>query len=873
MNWQRAWRQRLNKLKGRSRRRFTRTKLASRLAVFGFAGAAAMVFLVIVLFAWYAKDLPRPDRIVRREGFATKIYDRHEELLYDVFAEQRRTPVGLDQIPEHLKNATIAVEDKNFYKHSGFDVLGIFRGLFNTIVHRKLQGGSTLTQQLVKNVLLTQQRTLPRKIKEFILAVQIESKYSKDEILQMYLNESPYGGTAWGVQAAAETYFDKDVSELNLVEAAILAGLPQRPSAYSPFAGDTYIYRTKTVLRRMRQDGYITRDQEQAALKQLNDIEFAAGGGNFRAPHFVMYVKKLLEERYGQRMVEQGGLRVYTSLDWEVQEKAQEIVYKEIKKVEKLDITNGAAVVLDPQTGEILAMVGSKDYHDPDYDGKVNVTLSQRQPGSAIKPVTYVTALKQGYTAATLLMDTAVTFVNPVPGQEDYSPVNYDGQFHGPVQMRFALGNSLNVPAVKMLARVGIKNMLTTAYEMGLSTLAPTDENLKRFGLSVTLGGGEVRLLEMATAYSAFANGGLKVEPVAVLKVADKDGKVLDEYKPVKNKRILSTDQAFLISHILSDNNARLITFGEQSYLTFGDRMVAVKTGTTNDKRDNWTIGWTPQMMVGVWVGNNDNSPMKRVASGVSGASPIWRQIIVEALKGKSSQGFTMPEMVTAEVDAISGYGAHDGFAARVEYFIKGTQPTGQDPVHAKLKLCRGQDKLATTAQVARGDYETKEYFVFKEDDPVSTDGVNRWQVGIDAWLATQSDGRYHPPTEYCGDTEDMAVIIQEPSDHQQVDQNEVRVKVKTISASKTTKVEFYIDGVLKDTVENKPYERVFTLVNGSYVIKVKARNEAGKEAAAEIKIGVNVPWDWQPSPTPTPTVLATPTPSPFPSPSPTPTP
>jgi len=848
------------------RYRVSRAKLASKLTFFGFVGFVGLILLSGILFAFYAKDLPRPDRVVRREGFATKIYDRDSELLYDVFADQRRTPVTLDQVPEHLRHATVAIEDKHFYQHQGFDPLGMFRALYNIVVHRRLQGGSTLTQQLVKNVLLTPQRTLPRKIKEFILAVQIENRYSKDQILQMYLNEAPYGGTAWGVASAAETYFDKEVAELNLVESAILAGLPQRPSVYSPFGEDpkVYIGRTKEVLRRMREDGYITSEQEKEAVGQLDEIKFAPEGVNFKAPHFVMYVKRQLEERYGQRMVEQEGLRVYTTLDYSLQEKAQEAVSEEIAKVESLQITNGAAIVVDPNTGEILAMVGSKNYNDPDYDGKVNVTLSLRQPGSAIKPVTYVTALKKGYTPSTLLMDTSTSF----PGgasMPDYKPVNYDGKWHGPLQARYALGNSINLAAVKMLAMVGLRDMLATAYEMGLSTLEPSTDNLRRFGLSVTLGGGEVRLLELANAYSAFANGGLKVEPISILKVTDKDGKVIDEYKPVPGKKILTPGQAFLISHILSDNGSRLITFGERSYLNVPGRTVAVKTGTTNDKRDNWTIGWTSQVVVGVWVGNNDNSPMREVASGVSGAAPIWRQIIQAALADKANIGFSVPgEIVTADVDAVSGYRAHDGYPSRTEYFIKGTEPTGDDPIHTKLKLCRGQEKLATPAQVARGDYEEKEYFVFKENDPLSADGVNRWQQGIDEWLASQGDSRYHPPTEYCGSTDEVVISFTEPSNESEIEGNEVKVSGRIIAANEVTKIEILIDGEVKETIENSSrFEKIFTLDDGPYIIKVKAQDEKGNQGEGEVKIGVNVPSSWQPSPSPTPTPTPTPSPSP----------
>lgn len=842
-----------------------KVKIISRLALISFLGILFFIFSFIFLFAWYAKELPSPDKVVRREGFATKIYDRNENLLYDVFREQRRVPVDISEVPEHLKNATVAIEDKSFYQHKGFDPKGIMRAVYNIVVYRRLQGGSTITQQLVKNVLLTPQRTLLRKLKEFILAVQIESRYTKDQILQMYLNEAPYGGTAWGVGAAAEIYFGKKVRDLNLVESAFLAGLPQRPSYYSPFNNEekNYIGRTYQVLRRMREDGYITSEQEEEAKKQLEEMEFTSSSVAFKAPHFVMYVKKQLEEKYGEEVVEGGGLRVITTLDLKVQEEAQKIVKEEIAKVEKVyHITNGAAVVINPQTGEILAMVGSKDYNDPNYDGKVNVTLSLRQPGSTIKPVTYVTGFRKGYTPATLLMDTPTVF--KIPGQPDYKPVNYDGKFHGPMQVRYALGNSINIPAIKMLAIVGIKDMLSMAYDMGISSLEPSEENLKRLGLSVTLGGGEVRLLELTTAYSAFANGGLKVEPVSILKVTDSKGRVLEEVKPTPKKRVLKEEEAFLISHILSDNSARLISFGPSSALVVPGRMVAVKTGTTNDRRDNWTVGWTPQVIVGVWVGNNDNSPMKGLVSGISGAAPIWRRIIQFVLKDKPNVEFKPPKgIVTAEVDIVSGYRAHDGFPSRMEYFIKGTEPQGEDPAHTKLKICKSEGKLATLSQIARGDYEEKEFFIFKEEDPVSTDGVNRWQEGIEQWLSTQTDPRYFPPKEYCGDQEEVVVRILEPQNEQQINGNEVKVKTEVLSENRVTKVYFYINDVLKDELTSRPFERIFSLSDGTYKIKVRAEDEKGNQGEAEVKIGVNVPWDWQPSPTPTHTPTPTPTPLP----------
>lgn len=856
--WQKAWRRKKYKRLA-AYRRFSpkiKPKIAARIAVFAFVGLLLFIIFLGGLFAFYAKDLPRPDKIVRKEGFSTKIYDRNEELLYDIFSNQKRTPVNLNEVPEHLKNATIAIEDKNFYQHGGFDPLGYARAVYNIVVHHRLQGGSTLTQQLVKNALLTSQRTIPRKLKEFILTIQIENRYSKDEILQMYFNEVPYGGTAYGVEAAAETYFDKKVVDLDLVESAVLAGLPQRPTVYSPFSDDKTAYagRTTQVLRRMREDGYITQDQEAAAVDQLDEIEFAEQGVNFKAPHFVMYVKKQLEDRYGESLVENGGLRVYTTLDLELQEKVQEAVTKEIEKLEYLNITNGASLVMDPNNGEILVMVGSKNYSDPDYDGEVNVTLSSRQPGSAIKPVTYVTAFKKGYTPATLLMDTPTTFPGGA-GQPDYKPVNYDGQFHGPMQIRYALGNSINIPAVKMLAKVGVKEVLETAYQMGFSTLEPSADNLKRLGLSLTLGGGEVKLLDLTTAYSAFANGGLKVEPVSILKITDQEGKVLYEHKPVNVKRVLTSEQSFLISHILSDNGSRLITFGENSALVVPGRTVAVKTGTTNDKRDNWTIGWTPQVIVGVWVGNNDNSEMKSVASGVSGAAPIWRQTIQAALLGKPNVGFMAPAgIVTAEVDQISGFRSHDGYPSRMEFFVKGTEPQDEDPIHTKLKVCRGQDKLATLALIARGDYEEKEYFVFKENDPLSGDGVNYWQQGIDEWLASQGDSRYHPPSDYCGATDEIEVRIEDPAHEVQIDSNEIKIAGKIIANNQISKIEIFINGELKETINDSPkFDKVFNLTDGVYMIEVKAFDDQGNQGERGAKIGVNVPWDSSPTPTPTP--------------------
>jgi len=851
---------------------FLTPQKAALFAKLAFVGVIGLFLIAIIIFPLLAFNLPSPDKIIRREGFSTKILDRDGEVLYDIYADQKRTPIALNQVPLYLRQATVAIEDKNFYEHQGFDPLGMLRGFTRLFTQGRAQGGSTLTQQLVKNVLLTPERSITRKLREFILAVQIERKYSKDEILQMYLNEAPYGGTAWGVEAAAETYFGKPVSDLNLVESAFLSGLPQRPSYYSPYSSEpeAYIGRTQAVLRRMREDGYINDEQEEQAQQQLEGLEFKDRDAGFKAPHFVQYVQTILEDRYGERIVEQGGLEVTTTLDLKLQEKAQQIVAEEIEKVESLNITNGAAVVLDPETAEILAMVGSKDFDAEDYDGQVNVTTRLRQPGSSIKPVTYVTAFKKGYTPSTLIMDVPTTFPGGV-GQPDYKPQNYDGNFRGPMHVRFALGNSINVAAVKMLALVGIQDMLATAYDLGINSLEPTKDTLSRVGLSVTLGGGEVRLLELTGAYGAFMNGGYKVEPISVLKVVDNEGRVLEETKPQKGRQVLSAGQAYLIADILSDNNARLEVFGPNSLLNIPGRQVAVKTGTTNDKRDNWTVGGNQQVVVGVWVGNNDNSEMKSVASGVSGASPIWRKILLEALEGKPVVAFERPnEIIELQVDKVSGFLAHDGFEVRNEIFIRGTEPTG-DTIHVKLKVCKSDGNLATPSDIASGNYEEREYFVFKEEDPLAGPGEpNRWQEGILSWIEQNhaGDPKYHPPTQYCGTGNPLNVEFNEPSDHANNLSNSFKVKITPRSTSEIKEVWIEADGVRIRTFTAPPYEHTLNLDDGVHKLRAVAKDSAGHESGREIVVGVNVPWDYvTPTPTPTPTNTPTPTPSPTPTP------
>ena len=826
------------------------------MAIVGFVVLVLGVLSVSVLVAVYSRELPSPDTVLRREGFATKILDREGQVIYEVFNEEKRIPVDLDQVPEALKLATIAVEDAEFYSHQGFDMRGIVRGFSKLFTEGRAQGGSTLTQQLVKNVLLTSERTVTRKLKEFVLSVQIERKFSKEEILQMYLNEAPYGGTAWGVQAGAELYFGKDAGELNLTEAVILAGLPQRPSYYSPFSGskDAYLGRAEHVASRMFASGFITAEELSEIKENIRTIEFTEPDTGLRAPHFVAYIQQRLSDSYGEAAVEGGGLKVTTTLDLEVQELAQKAVSEEIKAVEDLNITNGAAVVLDTETGEILAMVGSKNYAASDYDGKFNVVTALRQPGSSIKPVTYVTAFKKGYTPSTLLLDVSTEFPGGV-GQPPYRPVNYDGEYRGPIQLRYALGNSINVPAVKLLALTGIKDVLATAYDLGLSSLEPTKENMSRLGLSMTLGGGEVRLIELAGAYSSFANGGLKVEPVGILKVEDRNGQVLEEFNPGRSRRVLTEEEAWLINNILSDNNARNLVFGPNSSLRIPEREVAVKTGTTNDQRDNWTIGWTPSRIVGVWVGNNDNSSMKKVASGVTGAAPIWRRILLGVLDKMDPEKFVKPDgIVEKEVDKISGYAAHDGFESRFEYFITGTEPAGEDPVHVKLKLCNGQVKLANPSQVANSQFEEKEFFIFNENDPYfSQYDANKWQEGILAWMSENPDERYHPPSDYCDESGAVAVNFLEPRNHDRVNNNSFMVRVDPVSLDSIRKIEIHVDGKMVSSISSPPWEDTINVSDGKHRIEVKAWDTNDREGGASIEIGVNQDWDGETSPEPSP--------------------
>lgn len=668
--------------------------------------------IVFVFLTWFFWGFPLPTTLGTREPVSSQIFDRNGKLIYEIYADKKRTPLKLSEMPTYVKDATVSIEDKDFYKHSAFSTTGIIRAIYNTVFKKNLQGGSTITQQLVKNAFLTQDRTLIRKIREFLLASVVESIYTKDQILEAYLNQVPYGGNAYGIESASEQYFGKSAKDLTLSEASLLAGLTQAPTYYSPFGAHPELAkaRQEEVLNSMVNNKYITEAQkDEADSAPLNYTK----PSQIQAPHFALWIKDQLVQKYGEQMVNEGGLRVNTTLDLDLQNFAQDTVATEVGKLKNLNVKNGAVIVTRPASGEILAMVGSKDYFATDEDGKVNVIFASRQPGSSIKPVNYALALKdKKITTSTVLADVPTCF--NVIGQASYCPVNYDGKFHGGIASRFALGNSFNIPAVRVLALNGIDNFIKFATDMGVTTF--TDPS--NYGLSITLGGGEVRPYDMAEVFGVFANGGIKQPLTAITKISDWKGNVLEDNKisDLTGDRVLPQDVSFLISHILLDNNARTEAFGPSSFLVVnGHPEVSVKTGTTNDRRDNWTDGYSGQIAVVTWVGNNDNTPMNGAISGVSGASPIFNKVIKFALdkagKGdynKSDDGQAWPtqpsDVVGATICANTGLRptgsdpANPGCPTRFDYFIDGTVPAAADTMHQDLVVYKDTHMIASSS-------------------------------------------------------------------------------------------------------------------------------------------------------------------------------
>ncbi len=618
----------------------------------------SIIFLLtpLVVIRWFI-ELPSPDNlIIEASKQSTRILDRDGRLLYEIYVDRNYNPVKIEQIPDFVISATIAVEDDKFYEHYGIRIDSIIRAVKNNLSNGGLQGGSTITQQLIKNVLLTPEKTLSRKIKEAVLALLVEAKYSKKEILEMYLNNIPYGGTSWGIQSACQKYFGKNVWELSLSEATLLAGLPTAPTSYSPITDiDAAKIRQKYVLDRMVGLGYISEDESEDAFSE--ELFFKSQEGFIRAPHFVDYVRKDLERRFGRRYVELGGLTVTTTLDLDLYDKVQSIVSEEVNKNSYLGFSNGASVVMDVNKGEILAYVGSVDYFKEGW-GAYDVVTALRQPGSSIKPVTYALALSGSYTPASIIDDSPVVYKSK--GAPDYKPVNYDGKYHGKVTLRQALANSYNIPAVKVAKSVGVDNIVLKGKEMGLTNWEVDGS----YGLSITLGGKEVRLLDHTNLYGTLARKGIYKEPEVYLSIKDSRGYDIYFDNRVENQ-VLSSEVTYLLWHILSDNNARLPAFGVNNFLSIPRHKVAVKTGTTDNIKDNWTMGYTPSYVVGVWVGNNDGTPMRQgLASGLTGAAPIWNRVMSEVLKSEPDEVFDMPENVFVKKDEKCGIS---------EVFIKGT--------------------------------------------------------------------------------------------------------------------------------------------------------------------------------------------------------
>lgn len=616
------------------------------------AGACALVVLSILVLWGASLRLPDlnsfDDRIVRQ---STKIYDRTGEiLLFDVHENIRRSIVGIEDVSIHIQNAAVAVEDESFYTHNGVDIMAIFRAVFrNTLSGNPLggQGGSTITQQVVKNALLNPEKRISRKIKEWVLAFRLEQVLSKEEILEIYLNEAPYGGSIYGVREATRSFFGKEPADVTIAEAAYLAALPQAPTYYSPYGShvDDLERRKNFVLQKMHDNEFITDEEYESAL--VEDVDFLDRQDiNIRAPHFVFYVIEYLEQKYGAKALSEDGLRVITTLDWELQQEAERIVKEyALQNEENFNAENAALVAVDPQTGHILTMVGSRDYFDENIDGKFNIATAERQPGSSFKPFVYAAALEKGYTPETILFDLQTEFSarctptsQPISaGAECYSPQNYDFVFRGPMSMRDALAQSVNIPAVKMLYMVGLNAALDFAKRMGISTLAGPDQ----YGLTLVLGGGEVTPLEMASAYGVFANEGKRNEHTGILSVTDTLNRELEAYKQ-NEEEVIPADVAHQMSDILSDNDARAPAFGSNSGLFFPGYDVAAKTGTTNDYRDAWIVGYTPAISVSAWAGNNDNTSMeKRVAGFI--VAPLWNEFMQVALQSENYRHTPFP--------------------------------------------------------------------------------------------------------------------------------------------------------------------------------------------------------------------------------------
>ncbi|MBI5369889.1 transglycosylase domain-containing protein [Candidatus Uhrbacteria bacterium] len=780
----------------------------------GFAGSLAL----LALFAVASHNLPNPNALTKRSiSQTTKIYDRTgEHVLYEIFGNENRTLKKVQEgfckddlkletdpngIPLFALQATIAAEDRNFCKHGGFDLKGIARAFFQNLTGNRV-GGSTLTQQLVKNAILSNEKTLMRKVKELVLSIELERRYHKDEILQIYFNEIPYGSTYYGIEAAAQNFFHTSADKLTLAQAATLAALPKAPTTYlnNP---DRLLARRNYVLDQMKGLGFISKEQAVAAEKEQTPIETRLS--NIEAPHFVLYVKELLEEKYGQQAVEEGGLKVITTLNYDDQKIAEEEVKKEVEaRGKERGFSNAALIALDPKTGQILSMVGSKDYFDDSIDGQVNVTTRLRQPGSSFKPIVYAKAFEMGYTPNTVLWDVETTFPT-VTGA--YTPHNYDLQERGPVRLRDALQMSLNIPAVKLVYLVGVENALDFATSLGYSTFG----DHSAFGLSIVLGGGEVKLIEHTAAYGVFANNGVKMDTVSLLRVEDSDGTVLEEWKPNKGKRVVDENVTRTLTHVLSDNNARIPVFGAASHLQLGDRPVAAKTGTTNDNKDAWLIGYTPSLVVGVWGGNNNNKPMVKGAGGSSVSAPIWNGFMRRALANTPIETFIPPVIKQTGKPILDG---QIGSTKAIVDKTTGKLATQYTPESQK------EERVFAQYHSILHDVDRANPLGDPPKDPNADPYYTSWEQGIARWIKKQEEktGKkivsQDPPTQFddVHIPENFPTIKWiKPSDGQFVSRN-LEAEAFASAPRGIARVEFFVDGFYLGSDNTQPFQFSGTL-------------------------------------------------------------
>lgn len=707
----------------------------------GRTGKDVVIDIIIFLFAtgivasagllFWVSTLEIPDLSAfeeRRVLQSTKIYDRTGEvLLYDLHQDVKRTVVPFEEISYYIKDATVAIEDDNFYNHYGIEPLSILRAVFANFQKGELlsgQGGSTITQQVIKNSILEKEKTITRKVKEWILAIKLERILSKEEILSTYLNESPYGGTIYGVEEASQSFFGKKAKDVTLAEAAYLAALPQLPTYYSPYGKNKAALdeRKNLVLERMLVKGFIDEEKYKQAKEEVVEFQPQAITG-IRAPHFVMYIREYLAEKYGEDALAERGLRVITTLDWELQKEAERIVAeKGAINVEKFKASNAGLVAVDPKTGDLLVMVGSRDYFSEDIDGNFNITLSPRQPGSSIKPFIYATAFSKGYLPETILFDVRTQFSPLCPPDSTssespcYSPGNYNNKFIGPISMRNALAQSLNIPAVKTLYLAGVKDALKLAADMGITTLNDPD----RYGLTLVLGGGEVKLLDMTYAYGVFANEGMKATPRSILRIEDNRGNIIEE-NLVETKRVIDRNATLLISDVLSDNVARTPLWGANSLVNFPGKSVASKTGSTNNLRDAWLMGYAPNIAVGTWVGNNDNSPMGGGLSGLI-VTPMWREFMDIALAKLPEENFSQPTVNLVNVKPIIR-GEYVDTTALLQSF----QETGELDVEA---VSQAYQNIHTILHYVDKNNPLGPYPTNPANDPQ----YNNWEYAVAAW-------------------------------------------------------------------------------------------------------------------------------------------